>query len=194
METKSSALKLSGIILGVIVAGIILVVGFVAAPWLTIYIGGYLSPAPPAPETNYGEFPFKLVYEIDSEITTVEDTLVIEYKGVGWNEGLGKYNKWSVYWMNKKDSNEELADHTEITLFDGIYEGSSTSVSLELGSCEYYMGLEETQSYYEHFGIQSGDIVMKCPNYTGPISDEELYEKFGIKIIEKSVSKPIINP
>lgn len=53
-----------------------------------------LTPNPPEPQITYGEFLFKLECEINGDKKTVEDTVMREYDGIGWNEGSGKYRKW----------------------------------------------------------------------------------------------------
>ena len=86
-----SAIKI--FIIGII--SIVLVFfAILSLPWLLFEV---LAPNPPAPEVTYGEFPFSLVYEIDGERVEIKDTLVIEHKGVDYNEGMGKYNKWKTY-------------------------------------------------------------------------------------------------
>lgn len=149
-------------------------------------------PEPPQPEITYGEFPFRLVYEYNGERITLEDTLIIEHEGVKWNEGLGKYNAWNVSYESQKETDK---DYNKLILFRGFIEGNgSATIKFELGSCEYYMGLEENDTYYQHFGIQPGDIVISSPAYTGPLSNGELYSEYNIKIIEKYISPPITEP
>ena len=154
-------------------------------PWLMIGIGGMMREDPPQPNVTYGEFPFSLVYEIDGSRIEITDTLVIEYLGVDWNEGLGKYNKWNVSY--KGSTTEE-----SLYLLEGFLEdGYPFSIRMELGSCEYYMGLEEDEPYYSMFNVKPGDIVISSRNEEGPLFEEELYDRFNIKIIEKTISKPI---
>lgn len=43
---------------------------------------------------RYGEFPFRLEYEINGRRELIEDTLIIKYKGIGIDEGRGKFRKW----------------------------------------------------------------------------------------------------
>ena len=93
------------------------------------------------PVNKYGEFPFKLVYEINGERIEIDDTLVIEYLGQDWNEGSGTYNVWNTYHKNgTKDKN-----CTRIELYSSDEEDGVT-VTCFLGSCEYYMGIKETES------------------------------------------------
>ena len=155
-----------------------------------IFLAGcsILSPNPPKPKYQYGEFPFSLTYEINGERVEIKDTLVIEYTGTGYNEGLGKYNKWNTYYKSSQTSDNTLE------IFNDYVEGiGSVIIFYELGSCEYYMGLVETEELFISKTIKPGDIVISSPKGTGPITDEDLYEYFGIRIVEKLISPPMIN-
>ena len=191
MAVKKKCLMILLICLGCIGAAIsvILIAGL---PWIGLGIGALFSDDPPLPDTTYGEFPFRLVYEYNGERITLEDTMIIEHKGVKWNEGLGKYNVWHVSYASQRETGQTDEDYNKLILFDGFIEGKgSAEIKFALGSCEYYMGLEEVEPYYKYLGIQPGDIVISSPKYTGPISNEELYSKYNIKIIEKYISPPI---
>ncbi|MBQ7107321.1 MAG: hypothetical protein IJN93_07415 [Clostridia bacterium] len=185
------------IIFGAIFGGILAIVEIIIAltfPWNIVYIGALLSEDPPKPEISYAEFPFELVYEINGERKEIKDTLIIEYEGVYWL-GTSKRNDWKTYCKSQIGTDKYLGDYKKenFVLFYGTVDGIDSYVRIEfnLGSCEYYMGLEESYPSYEMFRIQPGDVFMDCSSYTGPISDEELYEKFNIKIIKKSISPPI---
>ena len=136
------------------------------------------------PVNQYGEFPFKLVYEVNGERIKIEDVLVVEHLGQDWNEGSGTYNKWHTF--HKKGTKAE-----NCTTLD-LYEIDGATITLFLGSCEYYMGLDETNaSIYKLYKINPGDIVISSQKEFRVITDEELYYKFGVKIIEKSFSTPL---
>ena len=161
---------------------------------------GYVAltnPNPPQiPATYYGEFPFKLVYEINGEQKTIEDTLVIEYQGYRISAGsLGTLeNDWNAYLERRKDEQETQYYYTEqFVLLDNYIDGCHIRIEFDVGSCEYYMGLEEADvfSYIYRYGTSAGDFILFSPEYEGRISEEELYDEFGIKIIEKQISKPL---
>ncbi len=65
-------------------------------PWLLLFIGIQLGPNPPRPEITYGEFPFRLEYEINGERKVIQDTLICKFDGFGSDEGRGKYRKWKT--------------------------------------------------------------------------------------------------
>lgn len=174
-----------------ILFGVIVIVLIIAAViCLTILIPPILFnlifPNPPKPEHQYGEFPFSLTYEINGELKEVKDTLVIEYEGIDWNEGLGKYNLWNTYYKSSQISDEDLE------LFNDYVDGiGSVIISYKLGSCEYYMGLPETEHLYKSDVIIPGDIMITSPKETRVITNEELYNNYKIRIIEKSISSPL---
>ena len=138
---------------------------------------------PPRPEHTYGEFPFSLIYEINGERKEIKDTLVIKYEGMGYNEGLGWYNKWDMYY--KKAKREPI---TEIyrELVTGV---GHITIFYELGDHEYYMGIDDEDDFFIRF--EPGDIVISSPTDTRVITEEELYNTYNIRIIEKSISPPL---
>ena len=141
---------------------------------------------PPKPKHQYGEFPFSITYEINGVQRKINDTLIIEYEGIGWNEALGKYNLWNTYYKSLQITDENLV------LFNEYVEGvGSVKISYVLGSCEYYMGLPETEHLYESGIINPGDIMITSREETKAITTEELYDNYKIRIIEKTVSKPL---
>ena len=181
----------SGIIFLILfVFGYIVLFGW---PWIGLALDSVFGEEPPKPVARYAKFPFELVYEKNGEIITVKDTIVIEYDGVDWNEGVGKYNKWDRYFLSERDfkkTEQTYAD--EIELLRGIDKsGHSFSLLFALGSSEYYMGLPEEDSFYEGNQLSPGDIVLSS---TGAqyrvLGEQELLEDYGIKIIEKNISPP----
>jgi len=188
-----SAIKI--FIIGII--SIVLVFfAILSLPWLLFEV---LAPNPPAPEVTYGEFPFSFVYEIDGERVEIKDTLVIEHKGVDYNEGMGKYNKWKTYYKNSLDDVYTQYGYA-IEIYTGDVEGliSPTYIYFIIGNCEYYMGLpqrEYTDTYPGQYFIYYYEEDDSSPNGLRSvcrfITEEELYEYCGIRIIEKSISDPI---
>lgn len=144
-------------------------------------------PELPDPEVTYGRFPFKLVYEVDGERITVEDTYIIEYKGWHWGFDEGSYYHWDTS-VTRKLPRESVSQYFDRVL---VIKKSTPQIRFIIGSPEYYFGLEEDQ-WYIHHNVKPGDFVINSREYTGYISEEELYEKYGIKIIEKYVSPPLV--
>lgn len=72
--------------------------------WWLIAVGLYLSSAPPKPEITYGDFDFKLVYEINGEIRMAEDTIVCGLDGFNVDDGRGKTRRWKEKFKNEQDN------------------------------------------------------------------------------------------
>ncbi len=172
-----------------ILVTISLVFIFCILPWIIVAVSSLSSPNPNIPKITHGEFPFEFICEIDGEEFTIKDTLVIEHKGVRWNEGKGKYNAWETTLLN---SSAELHNGTnEIHLKEGFNLAEKYEITLFLGSCEYFMGLESADTEYQNLDIHPGDIVINSRTHTGSLNAEALYDKYNIKVIKNSISKPL---
>ena len=64
-----------------------IVLGYFSFPWIAIDLHMRLSPDPPMPEITYGEFPFRLVYELNGEQIVIEDIIICEFDGFGMGGG-----------------------------------------------------------------------------------------------------------
>lgn len=161
----------------------LLIIGIISCIILTSCI-----PELPEPEVTYGRFPFKLVYEVDGERITVEDTYIIEYKGWDWSFDEGTYYLWDTS-VTRKLPRESVSQYFDRVL---IIKKSTPQIEFMIGSARYYFGLEENVgSVYNLEDLEPGDFRISSREYTGYISEEEIYEKYGIKIIEKYVSPPL---
>ncbi|MCM3625764.1 hypothetical protein M3194_00120 [Paenibacillus glycanilyticus] len=166
------------------------IVGFFTLPWLFIFIFGQLEPNPPKPENTYGEFPFRLVYVIDGEMKVIEDTLICEFNGFGWDEGNGKHIKWEARLANgnKLASFLFTEDYQYgVKLFDGFIKGQGgTSIIFDIGNPQYYLGYKNYTDY------SPGRVSISSPLATGVINEDELSNKYNIKIIEMKFSQPLV--
>ena len=66
-------------------AGLITFISIVGFFLFTVIVFIWRTPAPPLPEITYGEFPFRLEYELNEKLHVIEDTLIVEFDGF-WNE------------------------------------------------------------------------------------------------------------
>ncbi|MBQ7035169.1 MAG: hypothetical protein IJN34_05480 [Clostridia bacterium] len=174
-------IKILGIAGGGIAATLLIPILLYFGVWGFIWLCAVTIPDPPPPAVEQGEFPFKLVYEIDGERKEIEDTLVIEFE-----DSKGDFEVGDIYYWKRYFKNDIFNDETyEIVLA----EEEDYRVWFELGSSEYYMGIDDPLDKY---GTQPGEIGV-YPE-TLPINDETLLEYYGIKIIEKYVSPPIEAP
>lgn len=175
----------------VIVMGVV----YYIFPWLVIFIGTMSQPNPPKPQITYGEFPFKLVYEIDGARKVIEDTLICEYDGIGMDEGRGKFRKWKEHLasgnkkllLSKTIGGLGIAFENEKTLKQEIY--------YDPGPAWYYMGDYESSTDYKH-GFPDASFSEKYFNggaSYGDIAADELLKKFKIKLISWDYTEPIKN-
>ncbi len=169
--------------LGIFLLLAFLIIGFFTLPWLAIFIGIQLQPNPPEPEITYGEFPFRLVYEINGERKVIEDTLICEYDGIGMNEGQGKYRKWK----------ERLASGNENILLLKV--NNTQEIYYNSGPADYYMGdMGEGVTYSHNFphACQYKKYANGNSSYV-TISADELFKNYNIKLISWDFTKPIKN-
>ena len=101
---------------------VFIISGIVAGAIILVYVLLYIlvvsgaiffifNPTPPPPDIQYGEFPFKLTYELNGEIKVVEDTIICEFVGFVNRGTAGKARRWKT---TLKSGNEQL------TLLDSI--------------------------------------------------------------------------
>ena len=67
--------------------------------------GCFLLLNPPKPGITYGEFPFRLTYELNGEIKVIEDTIIAEFDGFSTPTSAGIYRVWKT---RLKSGNERL--------------------------------------------------------------------------------------
>lgn len=151
-------------------------------PWFLMYIGIQSEPDPPRPQITYGEFPFRLEYEINGQRKVIKDTLICEYDGISSNEGRGKYRKWK----------QTLSSGSErITL---LKVDNTKEIYYAPGSAEYYMGdIDNTEDYNHQF--PNAVIVEREGKMTnsGLIRADQLLEQYSIKLISWDYTEPIKN-
>lgn len=170
------------LVLGIPLLLIFAFIVYLSWPWLLLYIGLQLGPNPPQPEITYGEFPFRLEYEINGELKVVEDTLICEFDGFGADTGRGgKYRKWK----------ERLASGNErITL---LKVDNNKEIEFFPGSPEYYMGDSDNgrnDSLFPNALYFEKDSTV---TRSGFVEAKELLDKYDIKLISWNPSPPIKN-
>ena len=97
------ALKIVGIVLAAIV--ILTIIAYI--PWLIVLCAYFFGENPEIPEIKHGEFDYSLVYEINDETKTINDTLVCEYDGISYNLD-GKSLEWKTYIKGTKNQDKYL--------------------------------------------------------------------------------------
>jgi hypothetical protein len=180
-------LKELAIILGLILGGIFC---FVSLPWVLIGFGVILSPNPPIPIIKHGEFPFHLVYKVDGNQYTIDDTIICDYAGIGMDEGNGKYIKWEERLVNGNQITRFFFRgeyQYGIKLLDGVIPGQgSTMIICDIGTPQYYLGYKKYKDY------SPGRVSIFSSLTTGVMDEDELWNKYKIKLIEKKFSQPIV--
>ena len=153
--------------------GLMCIILFPLIPWGLIFIMSICEVPPPKPEICYGEFPFKLEYMIGEEKITIEDSVICEYAGIKWNEGIGKHRVWQKRLKSCADENPVMIRNKEYT------------VLCDVGSAEYYMNDPNRWT----------PEVISPHIYTvgGEYTQREIIDKHKIKIISWEFSEPIVN-
>ena len=144
-----------------------------------------------SPAIEHGEFPFRIVYEINGVVYEIEDVIVCEFRGV--HEGR---RIWS---MNLKSGNSIrisiFEDNDVPSAFTTGRINEEIDIWFCLGSAAYFMGdRRESRSgpginYTELYRMPGGG----GHRVTSSITKDQLLEHFGIEIITWSFSEPIRN-
>ncbi len=188
--------KLKPLSLAIIIALLPVIVIFLLnfITWTSIFAAGLFSPNLTEPEITSGEFPFVIEYEFEGETYIIEDTVVCSYEG---NDPSALVPTRSYSYDLKNNSNRLMIE------FDANTESLLTKGQIN----------EESRIvwYYGHGGYYLGDPKKAdsgpCINYveicktspkvshhqTTKLTNEQLEELFGIKIIRFEFSTPIEN-
>jgi hypothetical protein len=160
-------------------------------PWSLIFFGGQLEPNPPRPEITYGEFPFRLEYEINGQRKVIHDVLICEFDGFGWNEGTGKYRRWEK---------RLVSGEQDILL---LKVDDSKKILFSPGSAQYYMNdLDRKKKFHSDKVAKENDssfpdafyeIHSKGSTLTGFVSADELLKEYHIKLLSFEPSQPVQN-
>lgn len=198
------------IIFGLLAIVTLLVFFFVFIyPWVALWFGLAILPNPPKPEISYGEFPFRLTYELNGEIRTIKDVAICEFNGYGKRTEAGQSRKWKTHLKSEVDepnSNNERGKETDfiwITLLDlrndGVFDDFGHEI-LELyffgGNGHYYMDDELGGHDRKAQDFTWVDYMYKTVDGTighSAFKAEEAYEKFNIRLISWEVVEPIQN-
>lgn len=153
-----------------------------------------------APKIIEGEFPFVLEYEMDGQRYIIEDTVVCTFDGYDLSDPF-PFSDYSRIWYQSLKSGEEqkrlileLEENTESVLVKGRI-NTESKVNLFYGSGGYYLGDPEDAeripciNYVEEY--KTSEKVTHSE--VTALTDEQLEEYFGIKIIRFEFSNPIEN-
>ena len=195
--------------IAIIVMALVCVIGFfiVAFPWIMLVVGGYVLPAPPKPEITYGEFDFKLVFEIDGESKTIEDTIICEFDGFSVDTGSGKRRRWKEDFQNSQNNElyawrVEQIDNPDFNEYKGgrkpdydyvvLKNIDNYKVLLKVADAEDFLGEPENKITYP---IEPTVLVYDKNTcyFIGPEETEEFFELHRFAIISWECDEPIEN-
>lgn len=188
--------KFRPLLLAIIIALLPVIVIFLLnfITWTSIFAVGLLSPNLTEPEITSGEFPFVIEYEFEGETYIVEDTVVCSYEG---NDPSALVPTRSYSYYLKNDSNRlmiEFDANTESLLTEGQINEESRIVWY-YGYGGYYLG--DPKEADSGPCINYVEIYKSSPkvshHQTTKLTNEQLEELFGIKIIRFEFSSPIEN-
>ena len=154
----------------------------------TGYSGGFFDcgmfyPDPPLPEITYGEFPFRIEYEIDDERFIVEDTVICEFDGI-YSSEAGKSLRWKSH----------LASGSEGSGLILYVVDDKKTVTCNVGQPQYYMGCSlMTPDEYWHYSLKA--FLVEGQGTPGVIAlfPEQWYDDYNFRFISWEFSDPIVN-
>ena len=181
------------IVLIMVVVFLIVNTLYMMMPAMVMAISPFFINKPQKPMFEYGEFPFRIVYEINEEVVTIEDVLVIEYEDSGVDYSGGKYYKWNTYLKSGRDQQESFEDQGFLNALTLCSQSESTEkLWISLGSNEYYMGVPTLYSSQEYcYSGLPGVVWLYGSENTISIGEQTLYQEFGIRIIETTFADPL---
>jgi hypothetical protein len=169
---------------------------------ITLVITVVIYPTPTIafpPSVEYGEFPFRIVYETNGETHEIEDTIVVRYGGIGsrgriWSSSLESGKSGT----RENSSRIDIFNDTDVpSAFTSGRMNEKIDIWISLGSPAYYMG--DRKGYNVKSEIMYSETYKMSPTGTGTntisraITKNQLSEHFGIEIIIWSFSEPIKN-
>jgi len=161
-----------------------------------IFIG---TPAPPTPEITYGEFPFRIEYEIDGERFVFEDVLIAEFL---YSSGGTLLSNPQRIWDTRLDSEGEREPNSTRTYDPKKFlfmETENLSITFNPGLAEFYMGDLGSNEGRTYISIGPNISVRTVTdgkvNVEYFLSDKafEVLAKHGITLISWETAKPIVN-
>jgi len=156
----------------------------ITQPQLRGYLSTLIIPSPPLPIVRYGEFPFRIDYEINGEQKYIEDTLVIQFSGVTRSLGIDSRLRWNREIRGNSSEESVFLWETE----DGV------RLYHELERSDVLMGERSIDDSLANriLAIKSVSSI-RNGNQIGNIDEETLLKYHGVRIKEFEISSPIDN-
>ena len=144
------------------------------------YFAGVVQPNPPLPEITYGEFPFRIEYEINGERFVIEDTVICEFDGFGMGAmGDPKIRKWKSRLASGSDDSGLILyviDDKKIVTFNA-------------GGPKYYMG-DSGMSPEEYWRNALKAFLV---GEGAALFPEQWYDEYNFRFISWEFTDPIVN-
>ncbi|MBQ4052590.1 MAG: hypothetical protein IJD09_02970 [Clostridia bacterium] len=151
----------------------------------------------PRPEIDSGEFPFRIVYEVEGEKKIIEDLIIIKYKGTDYNLDRVTPYEWNSTFASGRKKSEILNSlnlDNGLVLYEGMLEnGKAYAVMINLGSNPYYMGYLSDEYVPGNILIATYDLDTKSGTryHFTEIEESDLPSLCGFKMLETEFSKPV---
>ena len=154
------------------------------------------------PKIADGQFSFSVEYVYNGKAYKYEDAVLCNYVGLKDNQGWrspAKIRGWEDYLQSSGEHYRDilvLEQYGVESLFTKGRTNNCSFVYLSFGRANYYMGEKEysdidapcfyyDESFKNSSGTQSGENTV--------LTEEQLEEYFGIKVVEFNFSSPIEN-
>jgi len=137
-------------------------------------------PNPPHPTITYGEFPFRLEYEINGERIIVEDTIICKFDGFE-KTATGSFRKWKSHLASNKNENAVL-----------VIVEKRVKIYCSVGGAKYYMNDEGMFPAERPFAPRFF-LVNSSSHDTMVYKIADFIEKYKLKIVDFELSEPIVN-
>ena len=138
---------------------------------------------PPRPSIVYGEFSFTLVYEINGDEKIIDDVLICEYDGIFTFGGItNKARSWKYSFKSGMKRITLYQDETNIVYYDlptypDTLMGDGISLTEWFSKDAWRLGVSDNDNSGRGYSV----------------SEEELFEKYGIRIKSWDIDPPIEN-
>lgn len=203
------AVKIILLVVGLLLLIPVLFFGLLALPWIGICTSIMCAPNPAQPAITEAEFPVSIVYEIDGEEITRENTIICEYDGIRSNEARGKYRWWQKSFKDSDNTSGSAVILYEYDNRDYIAYYITTESAELMGDNDpsSMYAPEHDESFFAYYTYAGKKDETEYNSETGTfevvgqrdwwdctrISEEELLERYGIDIISVYVAPPIEN-
>ncbi|HCL01412.1 MAG TPA: hypothetical protein DHW61_03200 [Lachnoclostridium phytofermentans] len=151
-----------------------------------------------SPTIVNGEFPIHFTYELNGNIYDIEDTVICEFSGFDVSGGFGKMRTWDEYLKSGTNRISILTAKNVHSVLDSARVDTEIEIFLDYGQGDYYMD-DPNASSLTHGKphvcyVETYDASPKeRHHYATALTDKQLQEYFGIKIINFTFSPPIDN-